>query len=180
MSRSFSGAFKKMRLFEMKILYPQRFSCEDMSFGKMFGIHFDASSSAISIGSNVEFRDRCTLRSGMNSKLTIGDNVFFNSGCSITCFSEIIVGNDCQFGEDVKFYDHNHEHKNKSDNINQQGYTFGGIKIGNNCWFGSNVIVLKGVEIGDNAVIGAGCIIYRSLPSDAVIINRQNLSYPAS
>ena len=49
------------------------------------------------------------------------------------------------------------------------------IKIGNNCWLGSNVIVLKGVEIGNNCVIGAGCIIYKNIPAGSVVINNQEL-----
>jgi acetyltransferase-like isoleucine patch superfamily enzyme len=49
------------------------------------------------------------------------------------------------------------------------------IKIGKNCWLGSNVIVLKGVEIGNNCVIGAGCIIYKNIPAGSVVINNQEL-----
>jgi acetyltransferase-like isoleucine patch superfamily enzyme len=37
------------------------------------------------------------------------------------------------------------------------------------------VIVLKGVEIGNNCVIGAGCIIYKNIPAGSVVINNQEL-----
>ncbi len=111
----------------------------------------------------------------MNGTLTIGNRVFFNNHCSITCYHSILIGDDCQFGESVKFYDHNHEYRARDKRINQQGYSIGTIKIGNNCWFGSDVIILKNVEIGDDVIIGAGCIIHESIPSGSVIINKQEL-----
>lgn len=166
----------KFKIFELKKLYPKRILVdEELSFGKLFSINFDLSSSIVEIKKNVSFRDFCKIRSGENSKLEIGENVFFNNGCSINCLSDIQIGNDCQFGEDVKLYDHNHSYKNSEININKQGYTFGSIKIGSNCWIGSNVIILKGVEIGNNVVVGAGCIIYQSIPPNTTIINKQLL-----
>lgn len=165
------------RISEWKALYPGRFAAgKQLSFGKLFSIHFDASASNIQLGNNIQFRDFCVLRTGMDGQLTIGDRVFFNNSCSITCFHQIKIGNDCQFGEGVKFYDHNHVHQNKEQNINEQGYVKGSISIGNNCWFGSDVIILKDVTIGDHVVIGAGCVIHQSVPSHSVIINKQQLT----
>ena len=168
---------RDIKFLEWKTIYPKRFSTEGrLSFGKFFSVDYDLSSSVVTLKKNVSFRNFCHVRSGMDSKLTIGENVFFNNGCSITCLSEITIGNDCQFGENVKFYDHNHQYSKSNKLINLQGYTFGSIRIGNNCWFGSDVIVLKGVEIGDNVVIGAGCILYKSIPAGSIIVNKQNLS----
>ena len=90
--------------------------------------------------------------------------------------SEIFIGDNTQFGESVKIYDHNHQYRNLNLSIKQQGYAKGKVIIGNNCWIGSNVVILKDVEIGDNVVIGAGCVIYKSIPSNSLVINNQNLS----
>ncbi len=143
--------------------------------GKSFSFFFDASNSRVSLGNNVQFRDFCQVRSGKNSTLTIGNNVFFNNSCTVNCFGEITIGNDNQFGENVKFYDVNHNYKDKSKLISQQDYTYGKISIGNNCWIGANVSFLRNVVVGDNVVIGAGAVIYKSVPSDTIIINHQNL-----
>ncbi len=169
---------KELRIYFIKVLYHNRLLIHhSLDFGLFFGLYFDASDSSVEIGDNVQLRDYCQFRTGMNGKLKIGDRVFFNNHCSITCFNEITIGNDCQFGESVKFYDHNHHFRNKAKLMKQQGYSIGSIRIGNNCWFGSNVIILKDVEIGDNVVVGAGCVIYRSVPSNTIVINKQELVF---
>ena len=161
---------------EWKVLYEARYvSANRLYFGNSFEIHFDSSISSVKIGKDVQFRNFCQLRTGMNGELIIGNRVFFNNYCSITCFHYISIGDNCQFGEGVKFYDHNHQYKTSDKLISDQGYSTGSIKIGNNCWIGSNVIILKDVVIGDNVVIGAGCIIHKSVPSGSVIINKQQL-----
>lgn len=173
--------FKKFNnlftIFELKSLYAERFFCKkDLCFGNFFLIFFDLSNSSLSLGTHIEFRNFCEIRSGKNSTLTIGNNVFFNNYCSLNCLYNIIIGNDCQFGEGVKFYDHNHQYHDSEIKINEQGYTYGEIIVGNNCWIGSNVIILKNVTIGDNVVIGAGCIIHKSIVSNTTIYNNQTLS----
>lgn len=110
----------------------------------------------------------------MNSHLEIGSGTFFNNSCSINCLYKIEIGSDCQFGEGVKFYDHNHQYAS-GQKISSQPYSFGEIKIGKNCWIGSGAIILKNVVIGDNVVIGAGCVIHKSIPSYSVIVNKQEL-----
>ena len=44
------------------------------------------------------------------------------------------------------------------------------VTIGNNVWLGANVTVLAGVSIGDNAVIGAGSVVTRSIPANVVAV----------
>jgi acetyltransferase-like isoleucine patch superfamily enzyme len=169
---------KRLLLCKWHALYAGRFTTSrNLGWGKLFGLYFDASLSRVRIGSAVQFRDYCQVRSGMNGTLMIGNRVFFNNHCSITCFHSIVIGDDCQFGEGVKFYDHNHQYRATDIPSNQQGYSIGSIKIGNNCWMGSNVVVLKNVEIGDNVVIGAGCIVHKSIPSNTVVIHKNEHIY---
>lgn len=79
------------------------------------------------------------------------------------------------FGENVKLYDHNHRFTDKQINFKDQGFKVGSIKIGDNCWIGSNVTILCNVSIGDNVVIGANCLIYKSIPSNTVVKNKNDL-----
>ena len=72
------------------------------------------------------------------------------------------------FGESVKIYDHNHRfHEDKP--IKEQGYSNGEVHIGGHCWIGSGVIILKGADISDNCVIGAGCVVDGCVPKGSVV-----------
>lgn len=160
-----------------------RYSCkgniiidESAYWQKRFNILYDLSKIYLEIEHKVGFRDNCNILIKNGGKLIIRYNTFFNNNTSLNCLGSIEIGSNCQFGESVKLYDHNHQYRDTEKLISQQGYTIGTIKIGNNCWIGSNVIILKDVEIGDNVIIGAGCVIYKSIPSNSIVINKQNLS----
>ena len=89
----------------------------------------------------------------------------------------IEIGNDSIFGENVHIYDHNHIYKDENIPVNSQGFTYGEVRIGNNCWIGSNVTILKGVTIGNHSVIGAGCVVYKDVPENTVIVCEQNIKH---
>lgn len=145
-------------------------------FGK--GLVFKTSlSSKIDLGENLDFRNYISIWVGKNAELKMGKNVFMNNFCSVNCLKYIEIGENTIFGEGVKVYDHNHaySHGNGELKVNRKEFTYGPVKIGNNCWLGSNVIVLKGVTIGDNSIIGAGCVIHKDVPANSVIVNKQEL-----
>ncbi|MCQ9640307.1 acyltransferase [Chryseobacterium sp. WG14] len=130
----------------------------------------------ITIGENFLIREYGRILVFPNAKLQIGKGVFFNNYCSINCLDNIEIGDDTIFGEGVRLYDHNHLiHKNENLSIEKEKYTKKPIKIGKNCWIGSNTVILKGVTIGDNSIIGAGCVIHQSVPSNTIMKNKQNL-----
>ena len=167
----------KCKLIIFKLIYNDRFSyTSNISIGCRFSLFMDNSKSFFNLGENIQFRNDITIRVLDNAFLKIGKSVFFNNSCSINCLSEISIGDNTQFGESVKIYDHNHQYRNLNISINQQGYVKGKVIIGSNCWIGSNVVILKDVEIGDNVVIGAGCVIFKSIPSNSIVYNNQNLT----
>ena len=127
----------------------------------------------LSVGKNVTFRKGFSLMIDKKGEVTIGNNVFFNNYCSINANERITIGAGTLFGENVKMYDHNHCYKYPDVPIKKQGFTTAPVKIGKHCWIASNVVILKGVTIGDNCVIGAGCIVYKDVPSNTVVVNKQ-------
>lgn len=116
------------------------------------------------------FRKRLNIIIEKQGKIIIGKNVFFNNDCSLNCLGKIEIGDDCIFGENVKIYDHNHSF-NCSKNIKEQGFSIGTVKIGNNCWIGTGVIILKDSKIGNNCVIGAGAVIKSVIPDNSIVKN---------
>lgn len=136
-------------------------------------------SAKITVGENLDFRNYISILVGKSAKLTLGNGFFMNNHCSINCLESIEIGDNTIFGEGVRIYDHNHDYNLIDNNlkIEKQKFNKSAVVIGKNCWLGSNVIVLKGVTIGDNTIIGAGCLIYKDVPNNTVVVNNQNLVY---
>lgn len=129
----------------------------------------------IKMGNNVSFLKGFKVIFEGDGELSIGAGSFFNFNCSISCLGKTSIGQDCLFGENVKLYDHNHRFSNSELKIKDQGFKVGEIKIGDNCWLGSNVTVLNNVTIGDNVIIGANCLISKSVPSNSIVRNGTEL-----
>jgi len=124
------------------------------------------------IGKNVTWRRDFSVMKSKSAIIEIGNNCFFNNNCSIAANSHIKIGNGCLFGEDVKIYDHNHRF-NQSIPLKEQGYSCGEIRIADNCWICSNVIILKGADISEGCVIGAGCVISDFIPPHSIVKQKQ-------
>lgn len=79
------------------------------------------------------------------------------------------------FGPGVKIFDNNHRFI-KSEGV-RSDLNIGNINIGDNCWIASDVIILKGADIGNNCVIGAGCIVDRKIPDNTIVrVSQSQLS----
>lgn len=77
------------------------------------------------------------------------------------------------FGDGVRIFDHNHKYSNY--HIEKIQFTADKITIGNNCWIGTNVVILKGVTIGDNVIIGANALIYKDIPANSIVTSQEEL-----
>lgn len=129
---------------------------------------------SFSIGKDTDFRNNINFVVGKSASLVIEQGVFMNNNCSINCLEAITIGEGTLFGEGVRIYDHNHKYQRKEKLIvDHKLFTTSPVKIGANCWLGSNVIVLQGVTIGANTIIGAGCVIHKDIPENSIIINKQ-------
>ena len=98
----------------------------------------------IFIGNHTHIGENCHLRGG--GRLVIGD------WCQIANHSIIITGGHPIDGD--KYYGKG---------------TFKDVTIGNNVWIASGVIILPGVEIGDNSVVAAGAVVTKSVAENVVV-----------
>jgi len=131
------------------------------------------------IGENVVARKCCNFVLHPGASLIINDGVFLNNYCSISCLGTIEIGKNTMLGEGVKIYDHNHTYSYNDAgvlNIDRDNFTVGNVKIGNDCWIGSNVTILNNVEIGDNVIIGANCLIYKNVKSNSIVKSNNTVS----
>ena len=103
------------------------------------------------------------------SKITIGKGNWFNNNTVICAHKLITIGDNCQIGDQVRIYDcdlHEVDPQRRCHDIGP----IKPVKIGNNVWLGSRVMVLKGVTIGDNSVVGAMSVVTRDIPADCVAV----------
>lgn len=114
---------------------------------------------------------RCLLSLGPNAKLIIGDNVGVSS-TAIICFKKIEIKNNVRIGGNTIIYDTNFHSLDAKERTsipeNRENIVTGNIVIGNNVFIGGHCIILKGVTIGDNSIIGAGSLVSRNIPPNEV------------
>lgn len=128
----------------------------------------------IKIGKKFRFRKGFIINISKNGYLEIGDNNFFNNYCSINCRKKIIIGNDNMFGENVKFYDHNHVFNNKNIDM-QKNFRDKEIYIGNSNWIASNVTILCSAELGDRNVIASNILLNEKYDDGNIVKEEKKL-----
>jgi galactoside O-acetyltransferase len=104
----------------------------------------------------------------ISAKIIIEENVSINNNAAIICERETItIGKNTLIGLNFQASDSDFHNLDPLLRIEGQPDT-AAVYIGSNVFIGSNVIVLKGVEIGDNTVIANGSIVTKSIPANVI------------
>ncbi len=101
-------------------------------------------------------------------QIRIGARVFVNFGLVALDVASITIGDDVQIGPYVQLL--TPTHPTEAGPRRDKWEAAEPITIGPNAWLGGGVIVLPGVTIGENTVVGAGSVVTRDLPADVVAI----------
>ncbi|MFE6619082.1 acyltransferase [Streptomyces sp. NPDC057740] len=135
------------------------------------------------VGGDTEFGERCYVADSaavFPDRLRLGDDSYIAAHAYVT--GELTTGTDCTLnpfttvrgtvtlGDGVRIGAHTSilgfNHTMAPDRpVFQQPLTSRGIKVGDDVWIGSNVVVVDGVTIGDHCVVGAGAVVTRDLPA---------------
>jgi acetyltransferase-like isoleucine patch superfamily enzyme len=124
---------------------------------------------------------------GPNAILTIGNNVGI-SNAALVCQRKITIGNNVRIGGGVVIYDTNFHSLTFSERVNLPEITSnirrGDVVLEDGCFIGAHSIILKGVSIGMNSIVGAGSVVYKNVPAwqvwagnPAVFIRHINPTY---
>src|SRR5829696_3655193 len=100
--------------------------------------------------------------------IRIGNNLFVNYDCVFLDCAPIDIGDDVQIGPAVQLYTATHPLDPAERRSGIEGAK--PIHIGDNVWIGGGAIVLAGVFVGSDAVIGAGSVVTRDVPAGMVVI----------
>jgi acetyltransferase-like isoleucine patch superfamily enzyme len=94
--------------------------------------------------------------------IRIGNQVFIGNNCEFNISQGIEIGHNALIASGCRFIDHDHGMLLGAP-MNSQSGAKQAIKLGSDVWLGCNVVVLKGVEIGEGAVVAAGAIVTKSI-----------------
>ena len=97
--------------------------------------------------------------------IRLGKRVFINAGCRFQDQGGITIGDDCLIGHNTVLATLNHA----LDPARRADMHPAPVTLGRNVWLGSNVTVLPGVSIGDDAVVAAGAVVTRDVPARSVV-----------
>lgn len=128
------------------------------------------------IGENVEIDTPFHCDHGNN--IFIGNNVIIGINCTFVDNAEIRLGNRVLIASNVQFYTSSHPvlpQERLAPDWKEKGTTFfrtyaRPIEIKDNVWIGGGSILLPGVTVGENSVIGAGSVVNRSIPANCVAV----------
>lgn len=97
-----------------------------------------------------------------------GKNVYANFNLTLVDDTHIYVGDYTMFGPGVVVATAGHP---LLPELRQEGYQYNApVHIGKNCWIGAGVMIVPGITIGDNVVIGAGSVVTKDLPSNVLAV----------
>ncbi len=98
----------------------------------------------------------------------LGDGVFLNFNCVILDVVKVTIGDGTQIGPGVQILTADHP---RDPALRRQGLEFGRpIVIGRNVWIGGGALIMPGVTIGDDVIIGAGGVVTRDIPDGATAV----------
>ena len=122
----------------------------------------------ISFGRFVWVGDGTKIRSH-EGVVEIGDKTVIGQECTISSFARVRIGQQCVIADRAMFIDFDHGVTEVERPIRQQGIYSRELVIGSNVWIGYNACFLRGVRVGDNAIVGTNAVVTRDVPANAVV-----------
>ena len=137
--------------------------CEELVFGNN-----------VTISRGVMIRPSSYYGGDYGKGLVIGDNSSIGPHGYVGCSGKITIGKNVMFGPKCSLFAENHIFSNTRLDIKSQGVAQKGITIEDDCWIGSNCVILDGVRIGKGSVIGAGTLVSKDIAPGSIVMDKRN------
>lgn len=99
----------------------------------------------------------------IGSKSVLGEEITFST------YEEISIGRECVIADRAMFIDFDHIIEDPEQAIRKQGLYSKPVRVGNNVWIGYGASILRGVTIGDGAVVGTNAVVTKDVPANAIV-----------
>jgi acetyltransferase-like isoleucine patch superfamily enzyme len=101
-------------------------------------------------------------------EVEIGAKTVLGQECTISSFQHVSIGRECIVADRVMLIDFDHGVVETERPIRLQGIYKRDVNVGSNCWIGYGACILRGVTVGDNAIIGTSTVVTKDIPANAV------------
>jgi acetyltransferase-like isoleucine patch superfamily enzyme len=101
--------------------------------------------------------------------VSLGPKSVLGQECTISAYQHVSIGRECVIADRVMMIDFDHGTVEVDRPIRLQGIYKRDVRVGNNVWIGYGACVLRGVAIGDNAIVGTNAVVTKEVPANAVV-----------
>jgi acetyltransferase-like isoleucine patch superfamily enzyme len=101
--------------------------------------------------------------------VSIGAKTVLGQECTISAYQHVSIGRECVIADRVMMIDFDHGMVEVDRPIRLQGIYKRDVRVGHNVWIGYGACILRGVTVGDNAVIGTNSVVTKDVPPNAVV-----------
>jgi acetyltransferase-like isoleucine patch superfamily enzyme len=102
-------------------------------------------------------------------EVSIGAKTVLGQECTISAFQHVSIGRECIVADRVMLIDFDHGVVEVERPIRVQGIYKRDVDVGHNVWIGYGACILRGVRVGDNAIVGTSSVVTRDIPENAVV-----------
>ena len=108
---------------------------------------------------------------GYEGQIIIGNYVYITSRCQIYSSVKIEIEDYVLIASNVFIVDCSHRYSNTQIPYNLQGFqSYSNVKIGKGSWISQNVVIMSGVKIGEQCIIGANSVVNKSIPDRCIAV----------
>ena len=122
----------------------------------------------VEFGRFVWLGDRTKVRCH-EGRVEIGAKTVMGQECTISAYQRVRIGEQCVIADRAMFIDFDHGVVEVERPIRLQGIYKRDVEVGSNVWIGYGACILRGVSVGDNAIVGTNAVVTKDVPANAVV-----------
>ena len=157
-----------LRLGWLKLRWGARLETDGMAFVAP-GVKLEIAPGArLSLGRWSWVGHGCKIRVH-EGEVRIGAKTVLGQECTISAYQHVAIGRECVVADRVMLIDFDHGVTEVERPVRLQGISKRDVDVGHNVWIGYGACILRGVRVGDNAIVGTSAVVTKEVPENAVV-----------